>query len=493
MVEYYANIYYFRKISAIGGTEQFLYEIAKKYKDYDITIFYDIADENQLKRLRKYVRCRKHVKGKIVNCKKAFFNFNIDMIDDVEAEEYYFVSHANFEELHRVHGGYEPPIQHPKLTHYIGVSQFATDKLDEYGKRINKNIKTIRCYNPITLEPKEKVLHLVSAARIDDEVKGGKRMLKLIEALDRYCEENNRHYIWHIFSNKVKIVIKSPNVVLMKPRTDVRPYIAEADYILQLSNDMETYCYTINEALGYGVPIVTTPLSILKELPITENEHIVLNWDCSNVDEVAKNIFEKQVKKFNYSPPQDSWVDILEKEKSKYEEEKNMKYLVEALNVYKDKNIKDNELNRIPEEGEQWVVSSERKEVLLGNNKHNIVFIKVIEEIKEEAIEISEGQVGEIEAVDDIPEGATVVDRVDIVEDNNVDKEKEEQATTESNEEKVEDNQRENTGDSEEESNEEDKKEAEPLAESDEKKEEKEKAKSNSKTKAKNSKKSEEK
>ena len=278
-----------------------------------------------------------------------------------------------------------------------------------------------------------------------------------------------------------------------KTRKDVRPYIAEADYILQLSNDMETYCYTINEALGYGVPIVTTPLSILKELPITENEHIVLNWDCSNVDEVAKNIFEKQVKKFNYSPPQDSWVDILEKEKSKYEEEKNMKYLVEALNVYKDKNIKDNELNRIPEEGEQWVVSSERKEVLLGNNKHNIVFIKDIEEIKEEAIEISEGQVGEIEAVDDIPEGATVVDRVDIVEDNNVDKEKEEQATTESNEEKVEDNQRENTGDSEEESNEEDKKEAEPLAESDEKKEEKEKAKSNSKTKAKNSKKSEEK
>ena len=56
----------------------------------------------------------------------------------------------------------------------------------------------------------------------------------------------------------------------MKPRTDIRPYIAEADYVLQLSNDMETYCYTINEALGYGKTIVTTPLSILKELPITD-------------------------------------------------------------------------------------------------------------------------------------------------------------------------------------------------------------------------------
>ena len=367
----------------LDGTEQFLYEIAKKYKDYDITIFYDYADEKQLKRLRKYVRCRKHKKGEIVKCKKAFFNFNIDMIEDVESEEYYFVSHANFEELHRVHGGYEPPIDHPKLTHYIGVSQFATDKLDEYGEKINKKIKTQKCYNPLTLEPKEKIIHLVSAARIDDKVKGGQRMLKLIEALDKYCEETGRHYIWHIFSNKVSIEIKSPNVVLMKPRVDVRPYIADADYVLQLSNDMETYCYTINEALGYGVPIVTTPLTILKELPITDNEHIVLDWDCSNVNEVAKQIFEKNVKKFNYNPPKDSWEDFLVKEKSTYEEEIEMKYLVEALPIYKERNIKDNELDRVPKEGETWVVSSERKEVLTGNNKHNLVFVKVLEEVKE--------------------------------------------------------------------------------------------------------------
>ena len=38
------NLFYFRKINAIGGTEQFLYEIAKKYNDYDITVLYDEAD-----------------------------------------------------------------------------------------------------------------------------------------------------------------------------------------------------------------------------------------------------------------------------------------------------------------------------------------------------------------------------------------------------------------------------------------------------------------
>lgn len=381
----YANIFYFKRICKIGGTEQFLYEIAKKYKDYDITVFYDDADINQLRRLRKLVRCKKHIKGEIVKCNKAFFNFNLDMIDDVEAEEYYFVSHANYEELHRVHGGYIPPIKNEKLTHYIGVSQFATDKLDEYAKIIGGKIKTQKCYNPLTLEPKQKVVRLTSACRLDDKVKGGERTLKLIKALDKYCEENNRNYIWTIFTNPTKVQVGSPNVILMKPRLDVRPYLADSDYVLQLSNDMETYCYTINEALGYGVPIVTTPLTILNELPITENEHIVLDWNCENVDEVAKQIFEKEVKPFKYTAPEDSWSNILVKKESTYEEEKNMKYIVEATDLYKRLNTYDVELSKqknvkqyIPKEGERWEVNLERKELLEEKG-----FIKVIEEVKE--------------------------------------------------------------------------------------------------------------
>lgn len=306
------------------------------------------------------------------------------MIDEVEAEEYIFVSHAIYQEL-----GYKPPIDHSKLNRWIGVSQYACDKIEEYARKLSRNdIKAESCYNPLTLEPKEKVLHLVSAGRIDDKVKGGERTLKLIEALDRYCEKTGRHYIWTIFSNPVKINIQSKNVVLMKPRTDVRPYIADADYVLQLSNDMETYCYTINEALGYGVPIVTTPLSILKELPITDNEHIVLDWNCENVDDVARQIFEKKVNKFVYNPPEDNWEDLLIKGKSTYKEEREMRYLVEATDKYKKTNTSDNELSGIkgmryvPEEKEQWIVEAERKELLVENG-----FVTVVEEIKDEVTE----------------------------------------------------------------------------------------------------------
>ena len=368
------NIFYFRVISRIGGTEQFLYEIAKKYKDWDITIFYDVADANQLKRLRQFVRCKQRTKGEKVVCDKAFFNFNTDMIDDVEAKEYYFISHANYEEL-----GYTPPIKNEKLTNYIGVSKFSTNKLDEFGKKIGKEIKTTPCYNPLTLEAKEKVVHLVSACRLDDKVKGGERTLKLIDALDKYCDKTGRHYIWMIFTNpNLKVKITSPNVVIMKPRVDVRPYIAEADYVLQLSNDMETYCYTMNEALGYGVPVVTTPLSVVKELPIDDNMRIELNWDCSNADDVAKQIFEKKVKPFKYEIPKDNWVDILEKGESTYKEELKMKFKVKALI-----NFNDLEENTHRNSGDVFECSKTRCDYLLEHKA-----IEIVEEIKEDKIEV---------------------------------------------------------------------------------------------------------
>ncbi len=372
------NIFYFRVISRIGGTEQFLYEIAKKYKDWDITIFYDVADESQLKRLKEFVRCKKRKKGERVKCNRAFFNFNTDMLEDVDADEYYFISHANYEEL-----GYKPPIEDRKLTKFVGVSKFSARKLDEYGKKLKRNIKAIQCYNPLTLEPKEKVITIVSACRLDDVVKGGARTLKLIEALDKYCQENNRHYLWLIFTNpNVKVKITSPNVVLMKPRVDVRPYIAMADYVAQLSNDMETYCYTINEALGYGVPIVTTPLSICEELPIDNNMRIELKYDCSNVDEVAKQIFEKEVKPFEYEIPKDGWEDLLEKGPSTYEEEKNMKAKVKALpkfEGYWDAERSTETEKVYPKAGDEWITSVERAEHFVENG-----VAEIVEYIKEE-------------------------------------------------------------------------------------------------------------
>lgn len=363
----YGNIFYFRKINALGGTEQFLYEIAKKYHKYDITIFYDDADANQIKRLRKFVRCKQRHKGEKIRCENAFFNFNIDMIDDVEAKRYYFVSHAIYQEL-----GYRPPIDHPKITDYIGVSEYSKEKLEEYGKIIGKDIRPIRVYNPLTLEPKEKVVRLVSATRLDDRTKGGDRTKKMIKAMDEYATRNNRHYLWHIFTNK--FVTDSPNVCVMKPRADVRPFIADSDYMVQLSNDMETYCYSLNEALGYGVPIVTTPLSVLNEFPITEDMCIKVDWDMSNIEDAVKKVFTRKRKKFTYEIPTDDWDDVLVNTPSTYDRDEKIR--VKATDWYELRKITDRELGFIPKKDYEWEIDLDRWEELLKfeqRTKHRLV------------------------------------------------------------------------------------------------------------------------
>lgn len=376
----YSNLFYFNELSNIGGTEQFLYEIAKKYHQFDITVLYDAADREQLQRLKKKIRCVQRETGKVYKCKKAFFNYNISPIDSIDAEEYIFVAHTNYLVL-----GSKPPIDHPKLTGFIGVSQFSVDKLKEYAEKIGLNIEVQKCYNPLTLEPVQKVPIIISACRLSDNIKGGERTIKLINALDRYCKQNNRQYLWLIFTNPPTIKISSPNVIYMQPRIDIRPYIAMADWLAQLSDDAEVFCYTTNEANGYGVPIITTPLTVYNEFEVTDNERIVLDWDCSNVDEIARLIFEKKVKKFKYNPPADTWDKILVNSKSNYKEERKMKVKVRCVRDYYDLEI--NKLVRpdVNDVNYERIISRERAEEIIDKTSGAIEIIETIKEVKETA------------------------------------------------------------------------------------------------------------
>lgn len=352
MIEH-ANFYYFRRISKIGGTEQFLYEMAKKYCKYDLAILFDEADYDQLMRLKKLVPCYRRKVGEIYKCERAFYNFNLEAIEQIEAKEHIFIAHAIYQEIPLL-----PPLAEKRISRWIGVSKYACEELKKYGKEWGIDIEPELCYNPLELEEPKKVVRLISACRLNDKVKGGLRTLKLIEALDDYCEKSGCSYIWSIFTNNVDFKINSDNVVLMRPRIDVRNFIADSDWLLQLSNDMESYCYSLNEALGYGVRIVRTPLSVAKELKIPKKAELVLDWDCGNVDEVAKGIFSEK-KKFDYKPPKDGWNGLLVQKPSDY--------------VYKKQNVRvravvgyyDIELGRrVSNWSESWETSPERAKKL---------------------------------------------------------------------------------------------------------------------------------
>ena len=169
--EYYTNIFYFYYLNKIGGVETFFYEIAKKYCDNDITVFYSYGDLKQIQRLKKYIRVIKYT-GQNIKCKKAFFNYNLKPIDNIEAEKYYEIIHANYKDL-----GIHPNV-HNKINEYIGVSQSVCDVFTELT-----GLPCTLCYNPITIEKPKRVLYLISATRLTRE-KGKDRILKLAKALD---------------------------------------------------------------------------------------------------------------------------------------------------------------------------------------------------------------------------------------------------------------------------------------------------------------------
>ena len=354
--KYYTNIFYFDRLNKIGGVETFFYEIAKKYCDNDITVFYSYGDLKQIQRLKKYIRVIKYT-GQNIKCKKAFFNYSLKPIDNIEAERYYEIIHANYKDL-----GIRPNV-HDKINEYIGVSQSVCDVFTELT-----GLPCTLCYNPITIEKPKRVLYLISATRLTAE-KGKNRILKLAKALD----DAEIPYIWTIFTNDTR-AIQHPRIIFMEPQLNIRDYIAKADYTVQLS-DTEAYCYTMIESLLLNVPVIVTPWACLKELNITNDYGFILPFDMTNipVDEIYNKKFN-----FKYNLKPDNWNQILELSKSTYKEELNSIYTVEALSAYQNNKLVDAELGHIPEPGEIWDVSKERFDLLAGENKRGIQFVKLV-------------------------------------------------------------------------------------------------------------------
>lgn len=365
------NLYYFRVISSIGGIETFFYQLAKKYKDTDLVVVYNSADIKQLERLKKYVKCIKYT-NQTFKCERAFFNFNTDIIDKVEAKDYVLVIHGDYETMVKQNQlSYVP--DHSKITRYVGVSERACRG---YTAMTGKPCEL--CYNPFELDTSEnKPLLLISATRLTKE-KGKDRMVQLANALDK----NNIPYIWLVFTND-KNAIDNPNIIYMKPRLDVVNFIQKADYLVQLSNN-EGYCYTIVEAESLGVPSIITPCPVFEELGLKDNENCyVLNFDMSNVQEVVDKL-KKSKLNFKYTPKEDRWNELLVPSKSTYQEELNTLYEVEALDTYEKDFRSDAQLNKIPKAGERWCVDKERLDILLGNNKYNKAYVKLINTLKKD-------------------------------------------------------------------------------------------------------------
>lgn len=306
------NVFYVSNFNTIGGVETYIYELARKYKDYDITIIYKTGDVNQIKRIREYVRILRYT-GEPIECDRAFFNYETDIIDKIKAKEYIQLIHAMFKTQ-----GIHPRIE-PKITQYFCVSESAGKEWEELT-----GFKCKRVRNPlqITEEEKKPVLYLISATRLTPEK--GKDRMKILA--DKFTNAGYR-IIWLVFTND-SLAIDHPDVFYLPPRLDIRPFLASIKgkgYGVQVSN-CEGDCYFTRECEALGVPLIVTPIPSFKEQGLVDGKncyYVPFDMEDIDIDKIATKIPQ-------YEPflKEDGWKDELVKGKSTYNPNEIVKVVV---------------------------------------------------------------------------------------------------------------------------------------------------------------------
>lgn len=337
----FKNVFYIYNLNHIGGVETMFYNMARKYgKDYDITVFYRTGDRGQINRLKEYVRVKQLRDGMKIRCNKIFCNLYTDILSQVEADDYYQIIHADYKVYKIKHN------PHPDIQHYIGVSENTCKVFHEMS---GFDIDLV--YNPIVVDKPRKILHLITPSRLTWE-KGRGRMEILAKALD----DASIPYVWTVFTDSPER-INNPSFVYRDTRLDITDYIADSDYLVQLS-DTEGWSYSIYEALCLGTPVIVTEFPSAFEMGIENGKNgFILPFDMSNIP--LEQIY-KGVKRFKYEPKQDTWGEILAPGKGNYEEEKNLPVKVKCRSYYF-----DILLNDYQHPGDIQEVSAERADKLV--------------------------------------------------------------------------------------------------------------------------------
>ena len=339
------NLFYVSNFNVIGGVETYIYELARKYDDYDIVVIYKTGDDNQIRRLKKHVRVIKY-NEQMIKCKRAFFNYETDIIDNVEADEYIQVIHAMFKTQ-----GLQPRLNR-KINRFLCVSDKAGEEWEELT-----GCKPVKCRNPLTFtkEEKQPALLLISATRLTKE-KGKNRMIKLASLLD----DAKINYLWFIFTND-KEKINNKNIIYLEPRLNIRPFIASIKgkgYGVQLS-DCEGDCYFTRECEALGVPLLVTPISSFKEQGLKDGEncyYIPFDMEDIDIEKIVSTIPE-----YDGYFAKDRWNEELVESESQYKKDLKIKLIVKAL-----VNFYDIEENLRRKKDEEFKVSKVRADDLVN-------------------------------------------------------------------------------------------------------------------------------
>lgn len=337
-----ANVLYYPRINVVGGIETYCYEMGLKYGgDCDITLLYVDGDAGMIEKIAETCRVIRYHKSDEIFCDTFILNYYDSIIDHVHAKEVIQIFHADYAARNM------QIFPDGRVTKRFGVSDNTTNGIlakYDYVKDI------VTMYNPYTPKKPRKVLKLVSTTRLSYE-KGYERMVRFAAAMDAAQVP----YHWLVFTD-ADVKFDSPNVSVLPTRHDILDFVADADYLVQLS-DTEGYSYSILESLCAGTPVISTDIPVIGEQGVVNGvTGFILPMDLS---EIPVEAICRGLEPFTFSPPDCRYGEVLSRTRIDVPRE-----LPETVRIMAIQNYFDAELGRNCEKGEARIVAKERAKAL---------------------------------------------------------------------------------------------------------------------------------
>lgn len=313
-------VVYRATIDRIGGIETFIYSFCKQMSQYyDITVLYDSISTEQLGRLAEIVPVIKNNPAVPIMCdtlivnsigegipRNVSFNKSVQMVHCIKQN------------------GWKIPQDRDVI---VNVSQASKDSFKDEAKN------GVVIHNLTVEERTHKALLLVSALRVGAGDKQGndERCIKFAEMLDRAGIK----YIWLYFGDKP--MKKEPkNMIYCGLTLDIKPYIAKADYLVQLSGT-EAFSYSLLEALELHTPVIVTPLAQNADMGIIDRKNAyIVPFEVDGFD--VKKILN--IPKFTYNHDNagiiEQWRGILGDSKPTRSYKPKSEVTVEVIVQYRD-------------------------------------------------------------------------------------------------------------------------------------------------------------
>lgn len=307
-------------IDVIGGIETFIYSFCKQMsKYYDITVVYDSIANEQLARLIEICPVVKNNPAIPIQCDTLIVNSIGEQIP----------RNISFKKsVQMVHCLKQNNWSIPQdRNHIVNVSQASKDSFGEQAK------DGIVIHNLTTEEDTKKALLLVSALRVGAADKQGndERCIKFANLL----KKAQIPFMWIYFGNRP--MPKVPDEMIYGGlKQDIRPYVAKADYLVQLSGS-EAFSYSFLESLELHTPVIVTPLAQNADMGIVDglNSYIV-PFEVDGFD--VKKILD--IPKFEYKHDNagiiKQWRELLGNTKPKGGYKPKKEAEVEVIREYRD-------------------------------------------------------------------------------------------------------------------------------------------------------------